>query len=61
MGRECQRAEDRFPSRVNCPVGIDELNRSFALLARQFGKSFCNARVLKGDVLDALARGFMPA
>jgi hypothetical protein len=58
--RGCLRTKDRFGSGVNGTVDIDELYSVFALITGQLRKSFGDARVLEGDILDAVTRDLTP-
>ena len=50
-----------FGAAVNGAVRLDELHGALELLARQFGKTGRDGRVLKGEIINAMAGGALPA
>src|SRR6185369_10288748 len=56
-----QAAENRLGPRIDLPVALDQLHRSFELLPRYFREALRHVRMLEGDIIDTISRRLLPA
>jgi len=54
-------AENRFGAGINQTVAFDELDGGIKLLAWDFRELRCDARVLRGQIIHAVAGRLLPA